>query len=455
MPNNSLDITGGSLWKTIPLFALPVALTAILEQLSNLIGVGVIGRLSGAHGEIGMAAIGANTPIVNLMVGLCVGMSLGSTVVIATAIGAKHRDTVSKAVHTSLLMALFGLVGTALMWLFANPLLTALNVPADSFRESALFLRVYSLGLPLVFLYNIEAAIFRSIGKTKMPLQALGISVCLSVVFDVLFVAVFKWGVVGVALATIICYAASASYLLFRLVREESWIQVRFSQLRFDVPIARRIVKIGLPAGLQSAVFSIANIVIQSAIDSLGTTVIAASSAAFAVEVFVYAILDSFSQACTTFVGQNHGAGNIKRCNKTLIVSLVEDISAVGVAVVLMALFGKSVLALFNPDPAIVRLGTERLMYIFVGYFFTLTYECMSGYLRGFGVSVSTALLTVVGVCGVRLYWIFAVFPAHRTFGTIMIIYPISLAITTLFIFVLLLYFRLTKRGRKTLYAVE
>lgn len=200
--------------------------------------------------------------------------------------------------------------------------------------------------------------------------------------------------------------------------------------------------RIGLPAGIQTAVFAVANIVIQSAINSLGTIVMAASSAALNIEICVYDILNSFSQACTTFVGQNFGAGKYKRCKRVLILCIIEDAIATALMITFVLLFGKTLLALFNNDPRVVTIGYTRLLIIFSAYTFSMLYENMSGYLRGFGISLLPAILTIIGVCGVRIFWIAFIFPLERTFSTIMIAYPLSLCVTAILIFIALMKYR-------------
>ena len=400
-----IDMTTGSLWHNIPLFAFPVAATSILEQLSNLIATVIIGNFSGDQGTLAMAAVGSNVPLTSLMLNLFIGMSLGSNVVIANAIGRNDQNMVKRAVHTSILMALV----------------------------------VFLLSLPSILLYNFEAAIFRSVGITRMPLQALAVSTVLNIGLDLIFVPVLHWGVAGVAIATAIAYTVSAATLFIRLLKTDSVVRVTPRDLAIDPVALKRIVKIGLPAGIQSAVFAVANIIIQSAINSLGTEVMAASSAAMSLEYVCYNLLNSFSQACTTFVGQNHGARQIDRCTKTLKVCLVEGgIVALTTIIVIVGL-GREILSLFNSDPNIVSIGYIRVCSIFPAYAFSMFYENMSGYLRGFGISLMPALITMICVCGIRFYWVFCVFPHFRTFANIMMVYPISLGTTAFFMVVAVL----------------
>ena len=293
-----------------------------------------------------------------------------------------------------------------------------------------------------ILLYNFEAAIFRSIGETKMPLEALAVSGVLNVALNLFFVIVLKMTVNGVAIATVIANAVSSVFLFIKLVKTDQAIRIRKEELRFDGNVFGRIIRIGLPAGVQSAVFSIANIVIQAAINSLGTVVIAASSAAFNIEIFAYYMLNSFSQACTTFTGQNYGAGQLKRCRKVLLLCIVEDFIATAATIILVLLSGKVLLSIFNDDPQVISIGYTRLLMVFSAYIFSMLYENLSGYLRGFGISLVPAILTIIGVCGVRIFWIFAVFPQHKTFTTIMMAYPISLATTAVLIFIATMFYR-------------
>ncbi len=424
----------GNLWKAIPLFAFPVAATSILEQLSSLIATVVIGQVPGPEGTLGMAAVGANTPIMSLILNLFIGISLGTNVVIANAIGKGDQQTVTRAVHTSVLMSLIGFTVVIIGEIYAEALLTALSVPVETLPTAALFLRVYLLGMPSILLYNFEAAIFRSVGITRMPLQALMVSTVVNVGLDLVFVSVLHWGVAGLATASAIAYTLSAATLFYRLTKTDSPVRLDPRKLRVDGAVLARIVRIGLPAGLQSAVFALANTIIQAGINSLGTEVMAASSAAMSLEYVFYNLLNSFSQACTTFVGQAFGARDIPRCKQVLKVCLAEDLVVAIATVTSVVFFGKSILAVFNSDPNVVSIGYIRVCTIFPAYIFSMCYENFSGYLRGFGISLAPAILTALGICGIRFWWVFGVFPVHHDFQTIMLVYPISLCVTAILI---------------------
>ena len=368
----------GSIWNKLPLFALPVTATAILEQLFHASDVAIVGNFTGDARTVAVAAVGANGPIIGLIVNLFIGIALGANVVIANAIGCRDDNAVKRAVHTAIVFAVCGGAAVALLGqLIASPLLSILNVPEDVFPYALLYLRIYLLGMPVILLYNFEAAIFRSIGDTKVPLAALAVSGVLNVLLNLFFVIVLHMTVNGVAIATVAANAVSA---------------------------------------------------------------------AFNVEILAYDVLNSFSQACTTFVGQNYGAGQIKRCKKTMQLSFLEGAIATFVSVVVLLLSARSLLAIFNSDPEVIAIGYIRLATILPAYVFCLIYEILSGYLRGFGISLAPALLTMLGVCGIRIAWVKFVFPTSMTFQTVMWVYPISLGATALLILCAVLIYRPSRR---------
>lgn len=437
----------GTIWNKIPQFALPLAATAILAQLFNAADIAVVGNFTGELSTAAVAAVSANSSLIGLVVNLFVGISLGANVAIAYAIGQGDGEAVSRAVHTAIVMSLLGgVLASVIGELIAAPLLGALHTPEEVMPLALLYLRIYFGGLPVILLYNFEAAIFRSAGETRIPLIALASSGVLNVALNLFFVAVLHMTVDGVAIATVISNAVSAAILYRCLRRTQKAIHVDPRKFRIDVDRLKAILRIGVPAGLQSAVFSVANIIIQGAINSLGTVVMAASGAAFNIEIITYDILNSFSQACTTFVGQNYGAGRVDRCKKVLGLCLLEGVAALGVAIALILPFGKTLLSLFNRDPQVIEVGYIRLVMLMTAHVFSLCYEVLSGYLRGFGISLPPAILTMLGVCGVRLSWIYWVFPQNPTFQTIMIVFPISLAVTALLMLAAVLFYRPSRR---------
>ena len=443
----ALNMLSGSMWDKILLYALPVAATGILGQLFNASDIAVVGNFAPGDTVSAVAAVGANGPVIGLVLNLFIGIALGANVVIANAIGRGDHETVSRAVHTSIVASVLGgLLITIFGELFAVSVLEMLNVPEEVLPLAAKYMRIYLIGMPVILLYNFESAIFRSAGDTKTPLVALAISGVLNVLLNLFFVIVMRMTVEGVAIATVTANAISSALLMRKLIKSELLVKIELKKLKISWPILGRILKIGVPAGIQSAVFSLSNIVIQSAINSLGKIVMAASSAAFNVEIMAYYILNSFGQACTTFVGQNYGAAQIDRCRKAFKLCLIEGVIATACAVGITLVSGKFLLSLFNNDPEVIRLGFIRLKFIFASYIFSTFYDGMSGYLRGFGISLTPALLTMLGVCGIRVLWVATVFPKNPCFETIMQVYPISLAVNAVLIFTALMVIRPAKK---------
>ena len=429
---SDIDILSGPIGSALLKFALPLAATGILQQLFNAADVAVVGRFVGKNA---MAAVGSNSPIIGLIVNLFLGISLGANVVIANLTGRKDREGISRATHTSIITAVIsGLVMTTVGELAAEPLLSRLNVPDDVFPMALLYLRIYIAGLPVIFLYNFESAIFRSQGDTRTPLICLFISGIINVILNLFFVLVLDLKVAGVALATIISNLVSSVLLFIKLIRHKGLIKISIKKLKADFHILLRILRIGVPAGIQSCVFSLSNILIQSAINSLGADVMAASAAAFNIEIVSYFFLNSFGQACTTFVGQNYGASNIARCKKVTRTSLLmQTLICIAVSALLIAT-GKPLLRLFTDDTAsgeLVRnLGFIRLVYILAPGFINSSIEVLSCALRGYGCSLPPALASLIGVCGTRITWIYTAFRASRTFETLLLAYPISWTVT-------------------------
>ena len=305
----SMDMLNGSLWDKILSFSLLVAATAILEQFFIATDIVIVGNFANGDKTAAIAGVGTDLSILGMIIFLLLGLALGSNVVIAQSIGRRDKEAVEKAVHTAVLFSLLAGVCVAILGQFiAEPILGLLDIPPEVMPNAISYLKIYLFGMPIILLYNLQAAIFRSVGETQMPLYALLLASIFNIVLDLLFVCVLKLDVAGVAIATVLANAVSALVLLRRLLQREDWIRLDLKKLRIDRATFAEIIRIGLPAGIQNAVFSLANVVIQGAINSLGTMVIAASSAALILELVAYSIFSSFGQACTTFVGQNYGA---------------------------------------------------------------------------------------------------------------------------------------------------
>ena len=444
---NKNSMIEGSLWNKILGFAFPLALTGILQQMFSAADLAVVGNFTEDLGEACMAAVGANTPIMSFIINGFLGISLGTNVIIANAVGRKDDKAIQKAVHTSLVVAVIcGFITALIGQLIAEPLLRAQNISDEAVEMAIIYFRIYVGGLPVILLYNFEAAIFRGIGNTKLPFIALVISGVINVILNLIFVLVFHRNVDGVAAATVISNLISSVILIVCLKKTKTAAKFDVKKIGIDGPVLKRIMKIGIPASLQACVFSAANIIIQSAINSLGTVVAAASSAAFNLEIFSYYVLNSFGQACTTFTGQNYGAWKLDRCKKSLKLCMLEGIIIEGLMVTMLLLCGKSMIGIFTPNPELIEIGYIRVLFITTAHLFSLFYDVMSGYMRGFGISLSPALVTMCVICGIRIFWIYVIFERFHSFTTIMAVYPISLGVNALAILILLLIKRPAKR---------
>lgn len=446
--DNSIDLTKGSLVKSILLFSLPLTATAVLQQLFNSADVAVVGRFCGTNA---MAAVGSNAPIVGLMVNLFVGIALGANVCIAQAMGRRGFKEVFKAEQIAIIIALVGGIIMALIFeIFASTILRVTGVPTEVLPMATLYLRIYAAGLPAIFLYNFLSAIFRGRGNSKTPLIVLAISGITNVCLNLFFVVVLGMTVEGVAIATALSNLLSTIILFSILVTEKDELRLNFKGFKFDKSIFEKIIKIGLPSGIQSSMFSIANIVVQSGINSLGAKTMAGSAAAFNIEILVYFMMNSFSQGCTTVVGQNFGAKNYKRCRDTFKISLLLGYTTTIASAIIFFFFGRQILAIFNTDPEVVTVGVVRMTFIFVGYSLAVCQEIGSGYFRGYGHSVLPAVWTLISVFFVRLLWMTFVFPMFKTFESIMVLYPITLGSAAIGIMSCIFILRPSRRYAQT-----
>ena len=427
-----IDMTHGSLWDKILMIALPLAASGILQQLFNAADVAVVGQFVGKEA---MAAVGANAPVVNILITMFTGISLGANVVISRYTGRKDKENAENAAHTAILVAVIsGFFILVLGQCIARITLEMMSVPSDCLDMAVLYLRVYLCGMPVIFLYNFEAAIFQSQGDTKTPLMCLIISGIVNVILNLFFVIVIGMTVNGVALATVISNGISSMLLFAFLLKGKTPLTIEKQRFNIHAELLKEMLQIGLPAGLQGMVFSISNILIQSAVNSLGTDVVAGSSAAGNLEIIGYFVVNSFSQACTTIIGQNFGANQPERCHKTLMISLVESWIVGGTVSFLIIIFGKQLLRLFNSDPNVIAFGYQRLFWILSFEVINGTIDIISGAMRGYGESLTPALIALVCICGVRIVYIFTYFASHRSFTTLMLAYPISWIITVIVI---------------------
>lgn len=430
--SREIDMLNGSLWDKIILFALPLSLTGVMQQLFNTADVAVLGQFVGKNA---IAAVGNNVSTVGLLVSLLMGLSLGANVVIAQFIGAKKLNRVRDSIRTAFFLSIIMGVGICVLAeVLVNPIFELLAVPKSVAPMAEVYLRIYALGLPFISVYNFEAAIFRSKGDTQTPLIALAVASLLNIGLNLLFVLEFNLGINGVAWATTISNAISAAILFYALLHSAGLVRLRLDKKNIDKACLKEIVRIGLPAGIQGMVFSLSNLLIQAAINTLGPDAMAASAAAFTVEINVFCLTMGFGQAATTFVSQNYGAGNLPRCKQATWTALKINVLLMLILSATILYFSEQLVRFFNEDSEVVRLGVIRLWYIIAPEIISVIMEIVSGALRGYGISLAPAIITLICVCGVRITWVFTIFVKIPTYDVLMAVYGISWFITMIFL---------------------
>lgn len=425
---NSMDMIHGSLWNKILLFALPLAASSILQQLFNSVDTAVVGRFASSQA---LAAVGSNSSLISLMINLFLGVSLGSNVVIAHYIGQGSGKNIKAAVHTAMLVAaLCGFFVLLFGQVIARPVLLLMGTPEDVIDLAVLYLRIYLLGMPCIMLYDFGASILRSTGDSKRPLYALIAAGIINTILNLILVIGFGMGVSGVAIATVISNMVSSGIVLHILLHEQEPIRVELKQLSIVPKELKKILVIGIPAGLQGMMFSIANVCIQSAINSFGSNAIAGSAAALNFEFFAYFIVNAFAQTTVTFTSQNYGAGEVGRCKKIFCLNMVFSLIFCGMLSAVFVLGRGFFLRLYTTDEAVLVFATQRLLIATTLELLTSTYEISAGAMRGLGHSLLPAIITCVGSCLLRLVWIATACRLVHDFDLLMIIYPISWVIT-------------------------
>ena len=425
---NSMDMIHGSLWNKILLFALPLAASSILQQLFNSVDTAVVGRFASSQA---LAAVGSNSSLISLMINLFLGVSLGSNVVIAHYIGQGSGKNIKVAVHTAMLVAvLCGFFVLLFGQVIARPVLLLMGTPKDVIDLAVLYLRIYLLGMPCIMLYDFGASILRSTGDSKRPLYALIAAGIINTILNLILVIGFGMGVSGVAIATVISNMVSSGIVLYILLHEQDPIRVELGQLSIVPKELKKILVIGIPAGLQGMMFSIANVCIQSAINSFGSNAIAGSAAALNFEFFAYFIVNAFAQTTVTFTSQNYGAGEVGRCKKIFRLNMVFSLIFCGMLSAVFVLGRGFFLRLYTTDEAVLVFATQRLLIATTLELLTSTYEISAGAMRGLGHSLLPAIITCVGSCLLRLVWIATACRLVHDFSLLMIIYPISWVIT-------------------------
>lgn len=418
----------GPLLGKIVMFALPYAATGILQQLFNSINVFVVGRFDSSHA---MAAVGATTFLINLIINLFLGVSVGANAVIANNIGRRDPQAVHRAVSTTAALSLIG--GAILLvvgLLVATPLLRLLGTPADVIHDSALYLNICFLGAPFFMVYNFGAAIFRSKGDTRTPLYILAVAGVINVVVSMVTVIVFHMSVAGVACAYFVSNMFSAVVITTLLWREKGEFRVRLRQIRIYRKELGDILAIGLPAGLQATVFSFSNVFVQSSINKFGYAAIAGASLSITFDTYCYYVLTAFCATAITFTGQNYGAGQVNRCRRIFRLCFLLGGASIFTANMVFVLFGPPIASVFTTDPQVVHYCTSRIYVALAFQWIATSYEIPAACMRGLGKSLAPALLTIFGTCFIRLGWIFLVLPHWYGYEHLMLCYPISWVIT-------------------------
>lgn len=420
---NTIDMTGGgNLTRKILMFAMPLIASGVLQQSFNACDVAVVGRFVGPHA---LASVGANGPVIGLMVNLFIGISVGANVVIANYIGQRNRAGVQRAVQTSALMAVAGgLLMLVLGLTVAVPILEILETPTNIIDDAAGYLRIFALGFPAMMIYNFASAILRSVGDTRRPFYWLVIGGVVNVCLNLFLVLCCGLGVHGVAIATVIANFVSAAGLTAILIREKSDVHLDCRSLRFWRPQLVKILQIGVPAGVQGMVFALSNLFIQSAINTFGSDAVAGSAASITFEMYCYFVITSFVQSAVAFMSQNYGAGNYRRCMTVYYMCLVLGMCSCAFFNILIWLYHEQCIELFTSAPAAMAYAATRIKVVLAFQWIAVLYEVGAGAMRSVGYSLTPTLIIVFGTCVGRI--IFVSVGVYHTFGQLLVIYPVS-----------------------------
>lgn len=435
------QITEGVIWKQLLFFFFPILLGTLFQQLYNTADTVVVGRFVGTQA---LAAVGGSTgQIVNLVVNFFVGLASGATVIIARYYGARDRIKLNNALHTAIALSIVGGIVTGIAGILLAPsLLKMMNTPADVIEGSTMYLRIYFAGIIFVFVYNIGSGILRAVGDSKRPLYFLIVCCFLNIFLDILFVVYLKLGVKGAAFATVISQAVSALLVILSLTKSVDIYRLRPNKIRFYKSLLIAIITIGLPAGLQSVMYGISNIIIQISLNSLGTETVAAHTAFAKIDAIYWMISGAFSVSIITFIGQNYGARKFDRMKKSIKVCLLMDLIASLLLTTVMLLAGPYLLRLFTSDQEVIEIGMQIIHIIAPSYALFIFIEILSSSLRGMGNVVVPMLMTCGGVCVLRILWIFIFVRTHLSVTTILMSYPISWGFTAVLFIIYFMFYQ-------------
>ena len=439
---NEIDMLHGPLFMKIIMFTLPLAASSILQQLFNSVDVAVVGRFASSQA---LAAVGSNAPVISLLINLFMGVSMGANVIISNHIGQNDRRSIRDAISTVGLVAIIsGILMMVVGILVARPILTMMDTPADVLDMAVTYLRIFFLGIPFFMIFDFGSAILRSMGDTRRPLYILVAAGIVNTILNLVFVIIFHMGVAGVAIATSIANAVSAALIIYLLLHEKESYRLRPKKLYIEWKELKRMLQIGVPAGLQGMVFSISNVLLQASINGYGSDAIAGSAAAVNFEYYCYFIIGAFNGAAISFTGQNYGAGLNHRVKRIFAICLF--MGFVGCAALNWFFIWQEdfFLRLFTDSPAVIAYGKTRMHIALAWQSIAAFYEISGSVLRGMGKSMEPTLITVFGTCLLRIVWIYTIMPGWRGFDHLITVYPVSWMITA--VMMLGLYFWRTRK---------
>lgn len=423
-------MTEGPILIKLVSFSIPLILSSILQLLFNAADIIVVGRFAGDNS---LAAVGSTSSLINLLVNLFMGLSIGTNVVAANFFGATKKAELRQTVHTAILLSIYsGIILTIIGVLGAKEILKLMQAPTEVLKLASLYLKIYFCGITATMIFNFGSALLRAKGDTKRPLYILFTAGIINLLLNLFFVIFLKMDVAGVALATVISQCFSAFFIILILINENDDFHLSIKKLKIDRDIFFRILKIGLPAGIQGIMFSFSNVIIQSSINTFGSITIAGNSAGISIEGFVYNAMNGFSQGALTFTSQNLGAGKIKRIKRAVILSQLIVIIIGVVLGNLVVIFSSNLIGIFSKNPNVINAGMQRLKIVCSTYAFCGMMDCLGNSIRGIGHSVLPMLVTLIGACGLRILWLSTVFqiPKFHNCETIFLSYPISWIIT-------------------------
>ena len=449
-----VNILKGSLGKNIFLFTIPIMLQGILQSLYNSADLVIVGNFA-ENGDAALSAVGATSSIYNVMTALFMGIAVGVDVVTSFNYGRQEYEKVKKAIDTAVIAGVgLGIFAAVLGFILAKPVLIWMNTPEvdNVLANATLYLRILMVGVPFSLLFNFCSAVFRTAGETNRPFKYLVLSGLLNVALNIVFVAGFKWGVAGVAIATVISQIVSCMLLLIRLMKNQGLFSFKITGIQFSWKLFGKMVAIGLPAGLQSSAFSLSNVFLQSGVNSFGKDAMAAGTAVNTIEGLMWVTLSSFNNATTTFVSQNYGAGDMKRATDSVKYSLLMTI-AIGLFLGLTMYFtGDQIMEIFISDGNTVAMEYARQRYsiTYPAYFLAGIMSVLPGTIRGFGSSLPPSIITLLGACGIRIVWVFTIFRMFPTMTVLYLVHPITWVITNIALIInLVIVYKIAKKRIK------